>query len=141
MHQFLCLDPLLVINSFQKDIPILDLCFRWIDNEKEWVRKVAKLLTNVSKIFNYWLCWYNDKLLTSKRAHIMITKSIFIDYYYARSERSERSAQLFRGCGFTYGKKNITSPCIHFEPLWDCGDIRSKYSGDNLIGLFGLNYR
>ena len=32
-------------------------------------------------------------------------------------------------------KKNITSPCIHFELLWDCGDSH-KYSGDNLIGFF-----
>ena len=45
-----------------------------------------------------------------------------------------------RGGGFTYGKK-LTSPCIHFEPLWDCGDNRSKYSGDHLISYFCLNYR
>ena len=34
---------------------------------------------------------------------------------------------------------SITSPCIHFEPLWDCGDNRSKYSGDNFIGLFSFD--
>ena len=34
-------------------------------------------------------------------------------------------------------KKNITSPCIHFVSLWNCGDNRSKYLGDNLSASFG----
>ena len=99
-----------------------------------------------------WLC----QLLFFKYDYMRSQYHVYLQY--ARSERSERSAQLlafkrenfeysrtknshfsmclFRGCGFTYGKNNITSPCIRFEPLWHCGDNQSKYSGDNLIGLF-----
>ena len=64
------------------------------------------------------------------------------NFAYSRTKISHFSMCPFRGCGFTYGKKNITSPWIRFELLWDCGDNESKYSGDNLIGLFCLlNYR
>ena len=45
------------------------------------------------------------------------------NFVYSRTKNSHFSMCPFRGCSFTYGKKNIISPCIRFELLWDCGDI------------------
>ena len=86
----------------------------------------ALLLKGLYDLFVYFVSTlelkWSAKLLTFKRE----------TFVYHWTKNSHSSMCPFRGCGFTYGKKNITSPCIHFESLWDCGVNRPKYSGDNL---------
>ena len=71
----------------------------------------------------------NAQLLTFKRENFCIQQN-------QKQRRHHVSISRFR---LHLRKKNITSPCIRFEPLWDCRDNRCKYSGDNLIGLFFLD--
>ena len=87
-----------------------------------------------------------------------------IDIYYARSERSERSAQLlafkrenfvcsrtknshfsmfpFRGCGFTYGKKSLLHVSVlrYFKIVEIIGSNTREITGSNTreIGLSSI---
>ena len=72
-------------------------------------------MNNVGALFSTYIFWPWKRffLKTWKMCDIFLAFKRE-NFVYSRTKSSHFSMCPFRGCSFTYGKKNITSPSIHF---------------------------